>query len=135
MRTDNLRKNHLTEEGFNWFKNAYTIIDAKEEAANRNLYAEDSEVIFGNRPAVTGVENVINMFKHFWTTIKGYEHSIVSIYGKDDSFAAETVVSYSRLDGTTVTIPAVTVIEVNEHRKIKSMRIFIDITPLHQNLS
>src|SRR5688572_16475396 len=106
MRTDNLKKNHLTEEGFNWLENAYTAIDAMEEMANRHLYAEDSEVIFGNRPAVQGLENVINMFKHFWTTVKGFNHSIVSVYGQDDAFAAETVVTYSRLDGTSVDIPA-----------------------------
>lgn len=97
MRTDNLKKNQLTEEGFNWLKTAYTAIDAREEVANRNLYAEDSEVIFGNRPAVQGLENVINMFKHFWTTVKGFNHSIESVYGQDDAFAAETVVTYSRL--------------------------------------
>lgn len=104
-----------------------------DETSNHNMYAGDSEVIFGNRPAVKGVENVINMFKHFWTTVKGYNHSILSVYGRDDAFAAETIVTYFRLDGTSVDIPAVTVIEVNEQKKIRSMRIFIDIAPLHQD--
>lgn len=130
MRTDNLTKNQLSEEGLTWLKNAYTAIDAMDETSNHNLYAGDSEVIFGSRPAV---KNVINMFKHFWATIKGYSHSVRSVYGQDDAFAAETVVTYFRLDGTSVDIPAVTVIELNEQKKIKSMRIFIDIAQLYQN--
>jgi hypothetical protein len=133
MRTDNLTKNQLSEEGLNWLKNAYATIDARDEASNHKLYAGNSEVIFGNRPAVKGAENVIDMFRHFWTTIKGYSHSIISVYGRDDAFAAETVVTYFRLNGTSVDIPAVTVIELNEQKKIRSMRIFIDIAPLFQN--
>ncbi|MFA6060608.1 MAG: nuclear transport factor 2 family protein [Taibaiella sp.] len=112
---------------------AYQVIDGKRKKPNQNLYAKDSEVIFGNRPVVRGAENVINMFTHFWTFIKSYEHSIVSIFGNDDAFAVETVVTYIRLDGKAVDIPAVIVIERNTKKKIKSMRIFIDIAPLYRN--
>ncbi|PKB18778.1 nuclear transport factor 2 family protein [Flavobacterium sp. 5] len=132
MTTDNLTKNQLSEERFNWLKEAYTIIDSLDANTNHNLYAENSEVIFGNRPAVQGRENIITMFKHFWTTIEGYSHSFVSVFGQDDAFAVETVVNYTRLDATTIGIPAVTVIEMNEKNQIQSMRIFIDIAPLHQ---
>lgn len=132
MTTDKLKRNQLSEERFNWLKKAYIIIDSLDAATNESLYALDGEVVFGNRPAVQGRENIINMFKHFWTTIEGYSHSFVSIFGQDDAFAVETVVNYTRLNGTTIGIPAVTVIELNENDEIKSMRIFIDIAPLHQ---
>lgn len=133
MKTDNLKTNQLTEEGFNWLKNAYQIIDGQKESENRTLYAQDSEVIFGNRPAVEGRENVINMFKHFWTTIKTYEHTLLAVFGTDNAFAVESIVSYTRLDEKIVHIPAVTIIERNSQKEVKSMRIYLDIAPLHQN--
>lgn len=133
MKTDNLKTNQLTEEGFNWLKNAYQVIDGLQEASNRVLYAEDSEVVFGNRPAVVGRENVINMFKHFWSTINTYEHSLLAVFGNDDSFAVESVVTYIRIDSKIVHIPAVTIIERNLGKEIKSMRIYLDISPLHQD--
>jgi hypothetical protein len=133
MKTDNLKTNHLSQEGFSWLKNAYGVIDGLQEDSNRLLYAEDSEVVFGNRPAVSGRENVINMFKHFWSTINTYEHSLLAVFGNDDSFAVESVVTYTRLDDKIVNIPAVTIIERNLEKEIKSMRIYLDIAPLHQN--
>jgi hypothetical protein len=89
MTTDNLKRNQLSEERFNWLKEAYTIIDSLDADTNQNLYAQEGEVIFGNRTTVQGRDNIINMFEHFWTTIEGYSHSFVSVFGKDDAFAVE----------------------------------------------
>lgn len=132
MNTETLTKNDLSEEGLSWLKDKYTVVDSKNQSGTyRSFFADDSSLRFGNGPLVEGGDAIVKSINSFFTSIHSLEHQFLTIIGTDDYFVAEAQVTYQRVNGGSLSVPAATLIERNKEGLVQSMRIFVDISELY----
>ena len=91
--------------------------------------AEDVRFRFGNAEPVHGREAVRDVWAGFCQTVDGVRHEPVEQWESGAATIAESDVTYTRKDGTTVTVPVVTIYR-SEDGLIQDYRVFIDLAPL-----
>ncbi|MDX2002291.1 MAG: nuclear transport factor 2 family protein [Chitinophagales bacterium] len=132
MRTQQLKQSQVSTATLEWLMAKYKAVDSMNAELYRSFLAEDCELQFGNGPIVKCNNEIIGGIKHFWDTINGLDHSFINVLGNDTFIAAEAMIDYTRKDSQVVTIPCVTLIERNTEGLAKSVRIFIDVTPIYK---
>lgn len=91
---------------------------------------DDVSFKFGNAPAVTGKDAVREAVAGFFQSIKGIDHKKLKIWIHPDSILYQGIVTYTRHDGSQVTLPYLNVFFLNGEL-IKEYLIYIDINPLY----
>lgn len=91
---------------------------------------EDVSFRFGNAPAVTGKKAVRDAVDGFFKSIKGIRHTKLRMWLHPDSVLYQGIVTYTRHDGSEVTLPYLNLFLLNGE-KIKDYMIYIDINPLY----
>ena len=94
------------------------------------LIAEDVRFVMGNGEPLIGREAVLAGNAAFFTMVKGLRHVLLHEWAVEGATVAETEVTYLRLDGKEVSVPAVTIWGVDETGLINDLRIFVDQAPL-----
>jgi ketosteroid isomerase-like protein len=105
-------------------------IDARDADAFVGFIAENGEFRFGNAPAIAGRAAIRDGVAGFFGTIAGCRHRLLQTWSGADSAVCEGEVTYTRLDGSMVTIPFTNVFRLRDGR-IASYRIYIDNGPLY----
>jgi hypothetical protein len=122
-----------TDDKRGWVIDLYRDVDAMDRnRIGRWLSADDYETRFGNRPPVIGKENALASSARFWTTISAMRHEIHEILVDGNRAVSIATVTYTRLDGSEVSMPVSTFIRWSGERKIDRLWIYADITPLTQ---
>ncbi len=107
----------------------FTAIDAKDGATFVSFLTEDAVFRFGSAPPVQGRDAIQAAVEGFFTTIAGCAHNITRTLGEDDTLVCEGVVTYTRHDGSEITLPFTDVFEY-EGSLVAHYKIYIDIGPL-----
>ena len=108
-----------------WLRDFYDHVDRGGLDAVADLVTEDLEFRIANSPVIRGRDAVISAERAFLTTIAGHTHTIVDVFHDGDTTFLEAVVTYTRLDGTTLDVPCATLL----HRRgalVDSMRVYLD---------
>jgi SnoaL-like protein len=113
-----------------WFSNLYASIDEMRLDEFAAGLAPDVEVVVGNNPAMNGRQAAKDGIGYFLSTIDGIKHHLVNVAESNGLTFLEANVEYLRKDGTTVTVPAVTVLE-RSGNLVKSLRIYFDVAPVY----
>ncbi len=113
-----------------WFTDLYASIDAMNLDKFAAGLTPDVEVIVGNNPPMNGREAAKEGLGGFFSTIGGIKHNIGTVVEGDGVTVMEAKVDYTRKDGNTVTVPAVTVLE-RRGDLVKSLRIYVDVAPVY----
>lgn len=94
-------------------------------------FTEDTLYQFGNEPVVRGRQGIIEApsIAAFNRTVRSIRHDVKKTWELGDTLIVEMEVTYVRLDGKSFTLPACDVIDF-EGDLIKSMKIFMDISPM-----
>lgn len=92
---------------------------------------DDARFRFGNAPAVIGKEAIRDTIDGFFASIRGLKHSIVETWFQGQAVICQGQVTYTRTDGSEVTIPFVNIWRMRNSR-IGEYLIYIDINPLWQ---
>ena len=93
-------------------------------------FTDDAEYCFANYPAAIGKEVIEATIKASpLGQIKPIAFNIEYIQGKDDVVICELEVSYTRPDGSALTLPCLDVFRMAGD-KIRSMRVYMDPSPL-----
>jgi len=108
----------------------FAAVDAHDIAAFDAMFADDGRFVFGNREPLVGREAVIAGNVAFFQLIRGLRHQLRNEWTFGADTIAETDVTYTRLDGKEVTVPAVSIWRVDDEGLIVDYRIFIDQAPL-----
>jgi ketosteroid isomerase-like protein len=129
MSAQKIQDRSLVMEDAGWVRRLFAAVDAQDIETFLSFLRDDARFRFGNAPAVTGKDAIRAALAAFFASIRGLRHEIPHIW-----FPAETVIcegesTYTRTDGTTVTIPFVTVWRMRGDR-IQDYRIYIDMQPL-----
>jgi SnoaL-like domain len=118
-----------TETGAAWAARLYTGVDAMDAHAFASNFAAGGELHFGNADTVVGPEAIEAAIGGFFQMIKGIKHDVLEAWREDDAVFCDIRVTYTRLDGSTVTLPAA-VLSRLDGDKIRDFRIFTDQAPL-----
>ena len=89
-----------------WWSSLFATIDGKRSLEFAGFLTPDGEFRFGSQPAVHGQANVAAYVDAFFGMIGGSRHELLRTWDADGSTVCEGLVTYTRLDGTQVTVPA-----------------------------
>lgn len=108
----------------------FAAVDATDATAFSRFFAAGGRMVFGNNEPMIGPEAIEAGVKSFFGTIKGLRHTVVNEWVVGSETICELSVSYDRLDGKTVTIPAVGIWHVDGQGKIDDYRVYFDLAPV-----
>jgi ketosteroid isomerase-like protein len=109
----------------------FAVVDRLDADAFADYYAEDAVLRFGNAEAVHGRAAIRNTFAGFFATLDGLRHDMQHYVHVDDTHLCEAHVTYTRKDGSLVTVPAMSVFHTRPDGLIDSYRIYVDLAPLY----
>ena len=109
----------------------FAIIDAQDVHGFLDLLADDARLFFGNAEPMTGRDGISAGVREFYASIAALHHEVVDTWISAGHTIARANVTYRRLDGNQVTVPAATIYHTNEVGKIDDYRIFIDMAPVY----
>ena len=117
------------EGGQTWYEEFYAGIDRLDLTVLDRLCTADMTLQFANNPMDVGRDAVRAGLGHFFSLIGGMRHSLVKRLEVGNHSVLESVVQYTRLDGSTVDLPVATGVDRRDGL-IAAQRIYIDLTPL-----
>ena len=118
----------LEAAGINFGK-LFASIDAMDTESFLSFIHADATFRFGSSPPVAGQAGIGAAVGDFFSLIAALEHEICRFIIDGDAVVCEGEVTYTRHDGSTITLPFVNVFEV-ENKLITLYRIYIDTGPL-----
>jgi ketosteroid isomerase-like protein len=107
----------------------FAAIDRRDADAFAAFLTADGEFRFGNAPPVVSRPAVREAVAAFFHAIGGCRHLLIHSWEGPGNVACEGEVTYTRLDGRTVTVPFANVFTLRGG-EISSYRVFIDNGPL-----
>jgi len=107
----------------------FADIDSMEPDRFAAHLADDVSFRFGNGDPVHGREAVRDVWAGFCQSVDGVSHTVVEEFEAGEATIAESNVTYTRKDGSTVTVPVVTIYRSGGDL-IDDYRVYIDLAPL-----
>lgn len=107
----------------------FSAIDSNDAKRFVEFLTDDAVFRFGSAPAVHGRDAIEQAVSGFFSTISGCRHALHTSWTGPDSFACEGEVTYTRLDGSEVTLPFADIFDLRGE-KISGYRIYVDVAPL-----
>jgi len=115
-------------EGVNLDK-LFASIDAMDAESFLGFISPDATFRFGSSPAVQGHAAIRTAVETFFSMFAALKHDLQRIVADGDAIVCEGEVTYTRHDGSEITLPFANVFEVDSGL-ISLYRIYIDIGPL-----
>jgi ketosteroid isomerase-like protein len=112
-----------------WWERVFAVIDAGDAAGFVEFLTPDARFRFGNAPTIIGSDAIRTAAAAFFAAIKSSRHRLLATWHTAAIAACEGEVTYTRLDGSTVSVPFANVFELRGE-KIAAYRIYIDNSPL-----
>jgi len=110
-------------------KTLYQAVDSLDVAALAPFLANDVTFQLGNFPAIHGKEPALEANDGFFKTIASMRHTIDGIWAQGPTVICNGNVTYTRLDGTELTIPFATILFL-ANDKITTYQVYADVSPL-----
>ena len=103
----------------------YEAIDSMDEQAFANCLTENCTFVFANSDPVIGRANAAAASQNFLKQLAGIKHHLLNAWAFEDVVVSQISVTYTRKDGSTLTIPAATIWKLQD-RLIDECRIYAD---------
>lgn len=113
-------------------KELFAVVDSMDARGFAAAFCEDGRFRFGNNPTAIGRVQIEDAVEGFFSNLKGLRHEILEVWHDDDDVViSEVEVTYIRLDGTSILLPAATI-----GRKscwlLSDYRIYMDVNPFFE---
>jgi hypothetical protein len=108
----------------------FRAIDTRDPAKFASFLAPNASFRYGSAAPVTGREAIAQAVAGFFTTIQALEHRLLYQWQDPESQVCEGEVTYTRHDGSRITLPFVVVLRPRAGL-IQDYRIYVDIAPLY----
>lgn len=112
-----------------WWERVFAVIDARDATGFAALLTPDAQFRFGNAPTVVGTDAIHTAVSSFFAAIASCRHRLIRTWCGPDSAVCEGEVTYTRHDGSQVTVGFANVFELRG-ALIAVYRIYIDNSPL-----
>ncbi len=110
----------------------FAAIDSMDTARFVQSLTPDAVFRFGSAPPVRGRGAVSDVIGGFFSSIAGLRHALTKTIGDDGTLVCEGEVTYTRHDGSEITLPFANVFEL-EDGLIAKYKIYADIGPLYDS--
>lgn len=114
---------------FEYVSEVYKAVDSKDEQQLTPFLTEDCTFVYANSDPVIGRANIAETSKNFMALIARIEHQLLEAWAVDDVIVSRLNVTYTRKDGSTLTVPAATIWRMRD-KQIHEYRIYIDVAQL-----
>jgi ketosteroid isomerase-like protein len=114
---------------FDYATEVYEAVDSKDEQQLARFLSENCTFVYANSEPVIGRNNIAASSRNFMALIAGIRHQLLDVWAISDVIVSRLEVTYTRKDGSILTVPAVTIWRVR-NRQIEDYRIYIDVAPL-----
>lgn len=94
-----------------------------------SFFAEDALYRFANYPPVRGRDAIREAAARFRQRVQRVSHDMKEMWEVGDLVICEMEMTYTRLDGGTVTLPCCDIFRIKGDH-IQEMRVYIDATPV-----
>jgi len=111
------------------FTKLFASIDAMDTESFLSYIAVDATFRFGSSPAVSGHAAIRQSEESFFSMFAALRHDLHRLVADGNTVICEGEVSYTRHDGSAITLPFANVFEV-DGGLISLYRIYIDMSPL-----
>lgn len=108
----------------------FVRIDAKDTAGFLEFLDSKAIFRFGNAPPVAGSAAVAQAVEGFFASIRALRHALLDTWQGKDSLVCQGEVTYTRHDGSELTLPFVNVFRLRDG-KVGEYLVYVDIAPLH----
>ena len=108
----------------------FADIDTMDPDAFARHLADDVTMRFGNADDLHGRDACRQAWADFCTLVDGVRHTVVARWEPGDATIAQTDVTYTRKDGTDVTVPVVTIFRTGPDGLITDYRVVLDLAPV-----
>jgi ketosteroid isomerase-like protein len=108
----------------------FRAVDTRDASGFVEFLAPDAVFRFGNAPIITGRAAISTAVSEFFRSIAGLDHRLLGRWADGDSMACHGEVTYSRHDGSTVTLPFANVFRLRDGL-ISEYLIYADLSPLY----
>ena len=112
------------------FGKLFVSIDAMDTEGFLGFIAPDGEFRFGSAPPVRGHAGIREAVGGFFSSIAAISHDLQRDVAEGNTVVCEGEVTYTRHDGSAVTLPFCNVFET-DGGLISRYRVYIDIAPLY----
>lgn len=115
-----------------WVHNYFKTVDTLDADAIVTHFTEDGKFRFSNQPPAIGKQAIRDALAQFFSTIQAMHHENTGLWLGDDGNSAvyEVDVTYTRKDGTQVTLPCASILRSRDD-KIYDFRMNMDISPVY----
>ncbi len=116
--------------GDGWIRDLLRCLDAKDSEGWLAFLAPDARFRFGNAAMVEGKSAIREAVTAFFASISEMRHDLVEVWDHSNTVIFRGEVPYSRLDGSTLTIPFLNVLKL-EGSLIHDYLVYVDTSELH----
>ena len=109
----------------------FKAIDNKDGELFSTFLTKNCQFRFGNLPVVEGTDNILQFVSNFFNSIHSLNHHIQAYWTLNDNLICHGSVTYTRLDGSQLTVPFANVLKYGPEGIFEYM-IFVDASALHQ---
>jgi ketosteroid isomerase-like protein len=113
-----------------WLRPLFSAIDASDSGRFCAYLTDDAVFRFGNAPPVQGRSAIEQAVSEFFSSIQRSRHRLGRVWSTGTAIALEGFVTYTRLDGSEVTLPFADTM-VSRGDRLAEYNIYIDIAPLY----
>lgn len=106
------------------------VVDEQDAGRFAGYLTEDGSFCFGNLDPAVGRSAIVAAVTAFFATIAELTHEVLGVWVDGDVVVCEMTVTYQRLDGRSVTLPACNVFRMRGEL-VHDYRVFIDVGPLY----
>lgn len=107
----------------------FAAVDRQDASAFAAAFDPDGVFVFGNAAPVAGRAAIEAAVTDFFCVLAGLRHELHDVWQVGDAVISRLTVTYIRLDGTTVALPAATIWH-GQCGAIIDYRIYADLGPL-----
>lgn len=112
------------------FDGLFASIDAMDTERFLRFIHDDASFRFGSAAAVRGHADIRAAVEGFFASVAALQHEVLRIVGAEPVVVCEGKVTYTRHDGSRITLPFANVFEL-KGALISSYHVYIDIGPLY----
>lgn len=117
-----------------WVRELYhNHVDKKDAVGFAAVFADDAWMRFANADPIVGKKNIEAAIAGFFTMLDTLTHEQTGLWSQRDALIIEANVTYRRLDGGMVTVPAVTIMRLAATATgpvVTRCQMFVDLAPL-----
>jgi hypothetical protein len=112
------------------YRAMFEDIDRMDAAAWADWLTDDARFRFGNGDETTTRDAARQGLADFYGMIDGVSHRMLDHWEDGATTIVRSDVTYVRKDGTTVTVPIVTIYHERDDGKIDDYRVYGDVAPV-----